>query len=69
MPAEENPSNLYRGQAVEHLNKLAAQLKEEERDLSRPNEAIEDTRLAEGRRTAAAALQAIRRLSAALGES
>jgi hypothetical protein len=69
MPAEENPSNLYRGQAVEHLNKLAAQLKEEERELSRPNEAIEDIRLAEGRRTAAAALRAVRRLSAAVGES
>jgi hypothetical protein len=69
MPAEENPTNSYRRQAVVHLEKLAAQLQEEETELSRPNEIIEDRRLAEGRRAAAAALEAARRLSSALGES
>ncbi len=69
MSAEENPTSRFRPEAAEHLKKLAAQLQEEEDELSRPNEAIDAGTMAEGRRAAAEALEAARRLSAALGES
>jgi hypothetical protein len=69
MAQQEKSNTQFRQQAIEHLQKLAAQLKEEEAELSRPNDSFENRVLEDGRQAAAAAAQAAQRLSTALGDA
>ena len=69
MPAKDDSSDQIRHRAAEHLEKLAAQLRQDEAELSQPREGMEENRRVEGRRAVAAALEAARQLAAKIGKS
>jgi hypothetical protein len=69
MAAEELSSDRIHADAVAHLEKLSAQLRQDEAELSRPRDELEEGHLAEGRRAVATALEAARRLAWMIGKS